>query len=303
MKLAFFGLSDYGLRYFKHILNNKNFNVLFATTKSTASSHADPLYFEYEKICSENKVKLFKHVDINNSEEVKEQLTNADVALIGGYDTILKKDIISLPKLGIINTHFGLIPMNRGTNPVIWSVLNDRIGGYTTYLINEKIDYGEIIDQKVVEVSRNETSYSLYMKLCELAENSFPETLKRIYNWKWEEVAPYSTTNNYHKAGMPNDRWISWDWDARYIYRFHNALMFPPYAGCRTKINNIDKDFELDVINYEEYEHQEVNGKIINHNLNAYKIYCQDGHVIAKIKDKKILSNLIQENRLESVLP
>ena len=302
MKLAFLGLSDYGLRYFKCLINNENFDIVFATTKSKESTHADSLYEEYKKICIDKNIKLFEHTNINNDDDIKHHLKDTDVALIGGYDLILKKDIINLPKLGVINTHFGLIPMNRGTNPSMWSILNDRVGGYTTYLVNEKIDYGEIIEQKVVDVEDNETSYSLYMKLCELAELNFPELLGKIHNWKWEKVLPFSNLNNYHKAGMPNDRWISWGWKSKHIYRFHNALTFPPYPTCRTKIHACDKDFEIYITDYNEHMHHEAEGKIVKIKDNNYKVYCEDGYVTAIIKDNEILSYLDKENSLESIL-
>ena len=61
MKLAFLGLSDYGLRYFKCLINNKNFDIVFATTKSKESTHADSLYEEYKKICIDKNIKLFKN--------------------------------------------------------------------------------------------------------------------------------------------------------------------------------------------------------------------------------------------------
>ncbi|CAE7851767.1 fmt [Symbiodinium microadriaticum] len=64
-----------------------------------------------------------------------DRASRTDLVVIGGYDGILKKPFLSAPKHGVINTHLGLLPQNRGCCPTLWAQLHGRPQGFTTYLV------------------------------------------------------------------------------------------------------------------------------------------------------------------------
>jgi folate-dependent phosphoribosylglycinamide formyltransferase PurN len=58
---------------------------------------------------------------------------------------LLRKPALSIPRLGTLNTHMGLLPKYRGMNVVEWAALHGDAIGCTTHLIDEGIDTGPIL--------------------------------------------------------------------------------------------------------------------------------------------------------------
>ena len=79
---------------------------------------------------------------------------------------MLPKIVWEIPKKGTINLHASLLPQLRGAAPIHWAIINGfKKTGVTTFFINGKIDFGDIIEQKEVEIGDFENTGSLYEKL------------------------------------------------------------------------------------------------------------------------------------------
>ena len=76
-----------------------------------------------------------------------------DVLVSIGASQIFKLDLISLPPLGCLNLHTGLLPKYRGLMPTFWAMLNEeKVAGISVFLVDEGIDSGPIVVQKRVEI-------------------------------------------------------------------------------------------------------------------------------------------------------
>jgi L-ectoine synthase len=85
-------------------------------------------------------------VDNHNSEESERILMKLCPDLIVLGDTrIIKKSIIIIPNMGIINVHPGYLPDVRGNNPYLWAIIHDLYQGVTVHFIDENIDTGPMI--------------------------------------------------------------------------------------------------------------------------------------------------------------
>lgn len=58
---------------------------------------------------------------------------------------IYRKSLISLFRLGILNSHIGILPRYRGRSVMEWSILNGDPTGITAFFIDEGIDTGRDI--------------------------------------------------------------------------------------------------------------------------------------------------------------
>ena len=66
------------------------------------------------------------------------------------YRHIICKDVVDHMKDRIINLHISLLPWNRGSDPNLWSFLEDTPKGVTIHHIDEQVDTGDIIAQREV---------------------------------------------------------------------------------------------------------------------------------------------------------
>ncbi len=233
--IGLLGINKYGFEILKKIFFKKEIEIKFVTNKSKSSPHTRKIDNELAKFCDDNKLNYLGKSDIN-SKSLINLMKSVDLAIIGGYDKILKKEAIESPKFGVINTHFGMIPENRGCNPTMWAILKKMDQGFTTYFVNESIDYGEIINRKkVLPYSINTTSLSAYDLITEEAVNDFENILFKIENNK--TLGFPDNKGNYFGQGLPNKGFINLDWQDEKIVRYSNALWFPPYKPAKVRKN------------------------------------------------------------------
>ncbi|NHN33887.1 formyltransferase family protein [Paenibacillus agricola] len=92
-----------------------------------------------------------------------------------GYRHLIKRTIIDLFPQRIINLHISLLPWNKGSDPNLWSFLEDTPKGVTIHYIDYGLDTGEILVQQEVIMDNNDTLSSSYNKL----ESSIVELFKK----------------------------------------------------------------------------------------------------------------------------
>jgi methionyl-tRNA formyltransferase len=74
-----------------------------------------------------------------------------DVFVVIYYGKIIPKALLDMPKRGVLNVHFSLLPRFRGTSPVRAAILDDeRRTGISIIQMDEKIDHGPVVAQKAV---------------------------------------------------------------------------------------------------------------------------------------------------------
>jgi folate-dependent phosphoribosylglycinamide formyltransferase PurN len=69
-----------------------------------------------------------------------------DLIIFAGGN-ILRKQLLDVPRLGVLNVHLGLLPEVRGMNTPEWSLLNDVPLGVTIHYVDAGIDTGPVLQR------------------------------------------------------------------------------------------------------------------------------------------------------------
>ncbi|MBE6229577.1 MAG: methionyl-tRNA formyltransferase [Bacteroidales bacterium] len=89
----------------------------------------------------------------------------ADLFIVVAF-RMLPKVVWSMPKMGTFNLHGSLLPQYRGAAPINWAIINgEKKSGVTTFLIDEKIDTGNILMRQECAIGDNENVGILYDRL------------------------------------------------------------------------------------------------------------------------------------------
>jgi methionyl-tRNA formyltransferase len=99
-----------------------------------------------------------------------------DLIVLGGT-RILRPDILTIPRLGTVNAHPGLLPWLRGSSSVAWALYKDLPVGSTTHLLDANIDTGPIILQRHLAVYPGDTYEELVRRMLTLSGQLMAETL------------------------------------------------------------------------------------------------------------------------------
>lgn len=222
-------------------VNNKN---IFIVTEDCPSNNS---LVEFLKLFQISYVFLEKNRDYFSF--ACEKLEKIDIILSVFNKIIIKNEWINKCSLGAINLHPGYLPDYKGFYSIPWAMVNnEKFCGWTYHYITSDIDCGNILLQNKIEISKDDNAFNLHFKLIYDAINHLDKVLELVFcNYKGIKQ---EKVGKYYK-NLPNDGYLSADWDIEKIDCYIKALYFAPnyYALYKKndviyKVNSV-KDFLL----------------------------------------------------------
>ena len=148
------------------------------------------------------------------------------------YRSILKPEILSLPRVCAMNLHGSLLPRYRGRAPVNWVLVKGETEtGVTLHLMTEKPDAGDIVGQKAVPIAFEDTALTLFGKLEQAAESLLTELLPGIAAGEVPRRPNEIEKGSYFGGRKREDGRIYWIRPAAEIHYLVRAVT-RPYPGA-----------------------------------------------------------------------
>jgi methionyl-tRNA formyltransferase len=87
------------------------------------------------------------------------------IAFTGGG--LIRKDVLSIPTIGVLNCHSGILPHYRGMDVVEWALAEEHFDqvGQTLHLMDSGVDTGPILLQRSLELRPGDTIASIRTRL------------------------------------------------------------------------------------------------------------------------------------------
>jgi methionyl-tRNA formyltransferase len=103
-------------------------------------------------------------VDVLNNDLHPDLLAskNYDFAISFGYRNMISHECIEILKGNILNIHISLLPWNKGSDPNIWSWIENTPKGVSVHWVTDQLDAGDIALQKDVSLDKNDTLSRTY---------------------------------------------------------------------------------------------------------------------------------------------
>ena len=134
------------------------------------------------------EIALKNNIEVYQPNKIREEYqyildNNPDIIITAAYGQIIPSEILDYPKYGCINVHGSLLPKLRGGAPIHHAIINgDKIAGVTIMYMDKKMDAGDIISQRSIEIEENTILDDLYHKLSILGRDLLLDTLPSIFN-------------------------------------------------------------------------------------------------------------------------
>ena len=101
-----------------------------------------------------------------------------DVGVVVAYGHILRPELLSIPRRGMVNVHPSLLPALRGAAPVEWAILNGlETSGVTIMQLDAGMDSGPILHQLPPHIAPGITGGELSAHLAEMGAQALIEAL------------------------------------------------------------------------------------------------------------------------------
>ena len=162
---------------------------------------------------------------------------NADFCLVFAYNKIFRKNILDIPRLGIIGIHPSFLPQYRGPSPFQTALLNgEPETGATLYCLREGVDDGPIVaESKPVSITDDDTFVSLASKLADISANLAIETVPKYVDGKitpWAQDESQATYEGWFRA---NEAKLNF---ASHVSRVHDLIRAAdPAPGAWTTLD------------------------------------------------------------------
>lgn len=150
---------------------------------------------------------------------------------------ILPVELFSIPKIASFNVHASLLPKYRGAAPINWAIINgERTTGLTTFILQEKVDTGNIILQQTIEIPYGSTAGNLSDLMMPEAAKLSIETIHTLLEGNYSLIQQDSKLACPAPKIFPEMCRISWNSNANKISDFINGVS--PTPGAWTMWND-----------------------------------------------------------------
>ena len=222
LKVAFMGTPDFAIPALKLI--HKSFDLVgcFTQPSRRAGRGQKISHSSVKNFCLKKNIQIFTPESFSKKKEINFlKKLSYDVLVVAAYGIILPKEVLEVTKFGALNIHASLLPRWRGAAPIQRAILaGDKKTGITIMKMNEKLDAGDIILQKEIEIKNNNTSQEIHDKLAEIGGRLIIETLKKIEKNTQLKFTPQDETKvTYAKKIKTNETKINWNKTGKQILR------------------------------------------------------------------------------------
>lgn len=224
-KVIFCGFGKLGKDCMKAILE-KGYQIKYVMTHRENEVNSVDTFAQSEGI-------EYSYVDARkNLRDLTEQIKSIspDFLISVNYRYIIPKEIFTLADFAL-NIHGSLLPKYRGRTPHVWSIINGETeSGITCHLIEESVDTGDIISQKVIPIEPKDTGYSLLKKF----ESEYPtlliDSIEKLINGS-DLTKQDDKFASYYGKRSPDMGYIDFRKRANEVINFVRAQA-EPYPGA-----------------------------------------------------------------------
>ena len=281
MRIIFFGTPEFAVSSLKKLYDNSVDIAAVVTAPDRPSGRGLKMNATAIK-----KYALDQSIPVLQPEKLKDQLFlkqlknfQADLFVVVAF-RMLPSIVWQMPSRGTINLHASLLPNYRGAAPINWAIINgEEKTGVTTFFINDKIDTGDFLLKKEVEINIDDTAGSLHDTLEEIGSDLLLETCKQLKANQLD--GKKQLLSGEEKLASKLNRvicQINWQKPITGIYNHIRGLS--PYPAAWTTLKNkVCKIYEVGI---ELSQHSKISGTLITDNKSFIKVAVQGGYIDIK---------------------
>ena len=280
MKTLFMGTPDFALDTLKYLYENTELLAVFTKVDKVNGRGNKITFSPVKQFALDNGIDVIQPKSLRVDETynlIKEY--NPDLIVVVAYGMIIPKNIIDIPKFGIINVHSSLLPKYRGAAPIHAAIINgDDKTGVSIMYISEGLDEGDVILTKETPIYLEDNLGTLHDRLKVLGAKGVKETIKLMEENKVIRHPQDNSLATFVKPIKKEETKI--DFNDKSINIFNKIRGMNPFPVAYTTLN--DKVLKLYDSMYAEYIGDEIPGTVIYLGKEGIKVKTSDGAIFIK---------------------
>lgn len=282
IKVVFMGTPSFAVPILEKLIENYNVIMVVCQPDRAKDKKGNIIYPSIKELALKNNIEVYQPLKLSSEYEYIIE-KNPDIIITCAYGQILPSSLLDYPKYGCINVHGSLLPRLRGGAPIHHAIINgDKETGITIMYMDKKMDAGDIISQKSLEIKNTDNLDSVYSSLSTLGSELLIETLPSIINGTNNRIKQNENEVTFGYNISKEDELINFNDLAINIFNKVRGLCSIPGASCYYNGKRL-KIYEVEVTNKLS---KDIPGKIVEVNKDSLVVTTKD--YLIKIKDIKL---------------
>ena len=282
IKVVFMGTPSFAVPILEKLIENYNVIMVVCQPDRAKDKKGNIIYPPIKELALKNNIEVYQPLKLSNEYEYIIE-KNPDIIITCAYGQILPSSLLDYPKYGCINVHGSLLPRLRGGAPIHHAIINgDKETGITIMYMDKKMDAGDIISQRSLEIKNTDNLDSIYSSLSTLGSELLIETLPSIINGTNNRIKQNENEVTFGYNISKEDELINFNDSAVNIFNKVRGLCSIPGASCYYNGKRL-KIYEVEVTNKLS---KDIPGKIVEVNKDSFVVTTKD--YLIKIKDIKL---------------
>jgi len=238
MRVIYIGSVEFSNRLLEKLIAMES-EIVGVCTKETSLFNSD--YCNLKPLCGLNSIPCHYVDDINSRETIdwiKE--LSPDIIFCFGWSALIKRELLSIPSMGVIGYHPTNLPQNRGRHPLIWPViLGMNTSSSTFFFMNESADSGDILSQVDFEILYEDDARSIYDRVAGIALDQLDDLYPKLINRNYLIIKQDNSLSNTWRRRYKTDGLIDFRMTSKSIYDLVRGLS-KPYVGAHLEYKGRD---------------------------------------------------------------
>ena len=282
IKVVFMGTPSFAVSVLEKLIENYNVIMVVCQPDRAKDKKGNIIYPPIKELALKNNIEVYQPLKLSSEYEYIIE-KNPDIIITCAYGQILPSSLLVYPKYGCINVHGSLLPRLRGGAPIHHAIINgDKETGITIMYMDKKMDAGDIISQRSIEIKNTDNLDSIYSSLSTLGSELLIETLPSIINGTNNRIKQNENEVTFGYNISKEDELINFNDSAINIFNKVRGLCSIPGASCYYNGKRL-KIYEVEVTNKLS---KDIPGKIVEVNKDSLVVTTKD--YLIKIKDIKL---------------
>ncbi len=282
IKVVFMGTPSFAVPVLEKLIENYNVIMVVCQPDRAKDKKGNIIYPPIKELALKNNIEVYQPLKLSSEYEYIIE-KNPDIIITCAYGQILPSSLLDYPKYGCINVHGSLLPRLRGGAPIHHAIINgDKETGITIMYMDKKMDAGDIISQRSIEIKNTDNLDSIYSSLSTLGSELLIETLPSIINGTNNRIKQNENEVTFGYNISKEDELINFNDSAINIFNKVRGLCSIPGASCYYNGKRL-KIYEVEVTNKLS---KDIPGKIVEVNKDSLVVTTKD--YLIKIKDIKL---------------
>ncbi len=237
MRILFLGTPEFAVPSLEKLIEWDEIDVLGVVTQpDRPAGRGKNIFPPPTKLVAERfKIPVLQPEKLSKSPEIFQRMQDLrpDLLVTVAFGQILKRNVLNMARLGVMNVHGSLLPKYRGAAPINWAIINgEKITGVTTMFSDEGIDTGDMLLKREMQINDDMDAETLANAMSIVGADLLKETIKKLIEGNLVPEKQDNEKASYAPRLTKDLGNIDWDKSSSEIHNLVRGLS--PWPGTYT---------------------------------------------------------------------